>query len=288
MPSLFHRTHLALTLLLLSGVSLLVARDVNLLVEWWLEPLATASLQPTAKPAPSLEPLPLVLGPLARVLGLPDKLRERVIPATPEGNEPVPNTLGLRLLGTLLGEPTFTSFAAVSESPSQRSHSVWMGSTLHGAQVVAIERTRVLVLNAGRLESIGPGEDVDPRARQPAQPSAPHPLVRQVGPNQYELSRQQVNDSLAHLEELSMQVRVVPAFSNGEARGFKLFSIRPNSLFAQLGLSNGDVLRRINGLSLDSAERVLELYTRLREAPRIEMEVERAGQVVHQTYTIQN
>ncbi len=60
--------------------------------------------------------------------------------------------------------------------------------------------------------------------------------------------------------------RVVPAVKNGKPDGFKLYAIRPSSVYAKLGLQNGDTLQSINGFDLTSADKALEVYTKLREA----------------------
>jgi general secretion pathway protein C len=53
-------------------------------------------------------------------------------------------------------------------------------------------------------------------------------------------------------------------------------------------MRNGDVLRRINGFTLDDPTRALEAYNHLRSASRIELEIERDGQPVKKTYTVEN
>ena len=51
-----------------------------------------------------------------------------------------------------------------------------------------------------------------------------------------------------------------------QAHGFKLYAIRPSSVYAKIGLTNGDTLSAINGLELTTADKALEVYTKLREA----------------------
>jgi general secretion pathway protein C len=80
--------------------------------------------------------------------------------------------------------------------------------------------------------------------------------------------------------------RVVPAMKNGKPEGFKMYAIRPTSAFAKLGLSNGDTLTSINGFELNSADRALEVYTKLREATSLELEVTRRGKPVTLKYNI--
>ncbi|MBM7114172.1 type II secretion system protein GspC [Archangium primigenium] len=273
----------ALALLCALCASAVLALSLNAVVEAWLQPPPPSVDRVLRAPPPRQEalPTPLALVPLRRYLGLPEKLRQEVIPA-PEASADIPTRTDLRLLGTLRGS---VSFASVLESASQRTRSVWLGEEFDGARVTAIERTRVLLSRDGRLEAIAV-PPVSVAAPAPSSPRGAESSIRQVGPGAYEISRQEVTHSLANLGQVAMQARVVPAFREGVAQGFKLFSIRPDSLFTRLGLRNGDILRRINGLDLSSVEHALEIFPRLREASRFELEVERDGQVMRSTYTV--
>ncbi len=84
-----------------------------------------------------------------------------------------------------------------------------------------------------------------------------------------------------------MQARIVPSFKNGQANGFKLFSIRPDSLYSKIGIQNGDVIQRINGYDMNSPDKALEAYTKLRNAGALDLTVERNGQSTSYHYAIQ-
>jgi general secretion pathway protein C len=270
-----------LTLLCVACACGALAFALNSVADAWLQPPPPSPDRLVQKAPPRREelPTPLALVPLRRYLGLPEKVRQEVLPAPEEAHRVAPRA-DLRLLGTMLG--TY-SLASVFDSPSQRTRSLWMGQDFDGARVVAIERTRVLLSRGDQLEVI-----TDQAVRQRAEPRlrTADTTLEQLGPETYELSRQEVNHALANINEIALQARIVPAFQDGVAKGFKVFSIRPDSLFTRLGLRNGDILRRINGLSLGGVEQALEAYTRLRDASRIELEVERDGQVLHPTYTV--
>lgn len=92
--------------------------------------------------------------------------------------------------------------------------------------------------------------------------------------------------AFSNLDEVTRQARVVPSFREGQSQGFKLFSIRPHSLFAKLGLVNGDVLKRINGLSLQTPETALEAFASLHEAQHFNLDLERGGVPIHKTYKV--
>src|SRR5690606_3564713 len=110
-------------------------------------------------------------------------------------------------------------------------------------------------------------------------PNVDEPEIRKVAENTYEISREDVESQLSNLSALATQARVIPNFKDGKANGFKIFSIRPGSIYQKLGLKNGDVIRKINGYQMDSPEKALEIYAKLKESPRIEVELERRGSV---------
>ncbi len=56
---------------------------------------------------------------------------------------------------------------------------------------------------------------------------------------------------------LIRQARIVPATKDGESAGFKFYGIRPDSLPKQLGIKNGDLLRKIDDTPLTSIDSVM-------------------------------
>ena len=75
-----------------------------------------------------------------------------------------------------------------------------------------------------------------------------------------------------------MQARIVPAFKDGAGAGLQalLASARTPST-RRSASQNGDVIKRINGFDLNSPEKALEVYSKLKEATRIDIEIERNG-----------
>jgi general secretion pathway protein C len=73
-------------------------------------------------------------------------------------------------------------------------------------------------------------------------------------------------------------MRIVPDYQNGKHEGIKLFGIRPCSLFACVGLRNGDIVHTINGLGLTAPGRALEASEKLRSASRFVLDLTRRGQ----------
>ncbi len=119
---------------------------------------------------------------------------------------------------------------------------------------------------------------VDPFATQLGGTS--DPIVDQiikVDDFHYAIPRTVVDQILANPMAMARGARVVPALSMGKTEGFKLYAIRPTSVFAKLGFSNGDLVREINGFALDGPDKMLEVYTKLRDATSLEIALTRRG-----------
>ena len=79
---------------------------------------------------------------------------------------------------------------------------------------------------------------------------------------------------------LSAGARVVPSIKNGHPNGFKLYAIRPASIYAKIGFMNGDTVHSVNGLPLTTPEATMEAYTKLKGASKMTVALTRRGQSV--------
>jgi general secretion pathway protein C len=209
---------------------------------------------------------------------------------------PVRSSLHGVLIGTAIAEPAKYSLCQITNPDVNETQVYAIGEKYQGARIYAIEKERVLVDNNGVNEyidnsaaaapNIGVTPLVPPPPGQPAQ-AAGGEGVRQLSENQYVVARSEINNALTNLSDLATKARIVPSFKNGVANGFKLFSIVPDSLYAKIGVQNGDVIRRINGYEMNSPDKALEIYQKLRDANRIEVEIERRGETIRKSYSIE-
>jgi type II secretory pathway component PulC len=110
--------------------------------------------------------------------------------------------------------------------------------------------------------------------------------IKVIDPTHYEVMRALLDAVLSDPMSVAKGARVVPAMTNGKATGFKLYAIRPSSLFAKLGFTNGDTLEKINGYALDSADKALEVYSKVHDAAKLDVEIVRRGKPVTLTFAI--
>ncbi|NTX04221.1 MULTISPECIES: type II secretion system protein GspC [Myxococcus] len=300
MELFFRKYFWTVNLLFVLLVALLAAKTVNLFVESAISPVPTsgaaARAPANARPAQSALALP-DMEQLSRVTGIkiPEPevaVAEPTAPQVDPNAAPVKSGLRVKLLGTLVAGNPDWSFASIQDMVTQRSQTYMVGNALQGATVLEIERERVIVLNGGRKEFIDGNPGDGAQAFTPPTPpvaqanTASTSGIRAVSDNEYEVPRAEIDKTLNNLNDVAMQARIVPAFKDGQAVGFKLFSIRPDSIYSKIGVQNGDVIRRINGFDLNSPEKALEVYSKMKDSSRIEIEIERNGAPIRKSYNV--
>lgn len=307
MELLFKRHFWVVHLLFIFLVMILAARTGNAFLESALMPLPSGGRAKVTRPK-QVDPL-AALNPerLSKLTGLPlPKEPEVTVPTVPTvdlNSPPVRSSLRVKLLGTLLAALPEYSVASIQDVVTLKSQTYMIGDKIQTAEILEIERSRVIVLNNNRREYIDgtPGDGSAVAYAPPPMPVVPAvtarggdappsvalgTTIKAIGENDYEIPRAEIDKTLSNLNDVAMQARIVPAFKDGVAQGFKLFSIRPDSIYTKIGIQNGDVIKRINGYDLNSPEKALEIYSKLKEASRIDIEVERNGASVKKTYNV--
>lgn len=128
--------------------------------------------------------------------------------------------------------------------------------------------------------SLPPGYDPNAQANADALAAAIDKGVRKRSDTHYELQRSVVDMILANPMAAAKGARIVPSIKNGQPNGFKMYAIRPSSIYAKIGFANGDTVHSINGMAIDSADKALEVYTKVRSAKSIKLDITRRGKPI--------
>jgi len=130
-----------------------------------------------------------------------------------------------------------------------------------------------------------PAWSTDPDEREDLD-TALRSRIRKIDDTHYEIKSSLVDRILLNPMAVAKGARVVPSVKDGKPNGFKLYAIRPASLYLLIGLQNGDTVESVNGQLLDSADKALDVYTTLRSAKRIELGLIRRGKPLALTIKI--
>ncbi len=190
------------------------------------------------------------------------------------------------LVATIASTNPENSFAMIENSEKKIGLYEISQEYQPGVSIVAVVRHKVFLNNQGRIECMFHGEEPEKKAKTEAKEEGGDG-VRKVDENTYVISQDEKMRQLENLNQLATQARIVPSFKNGQSNGFRIYSIKSGSLFQKIGLKNGDVLQNVNGMEINSPEKALEIYSKLKEESRIRLDVLRRGQKTSMDYTFQ-
>jgi len=213
--------------------------------------------------------------------------------APPEELTPQPiqlPPLRVRLVGTIVGEPDDS--LAVIEDLGTKEQRLYHLQDIVGtdAKLIEVARNEVTFLRGSVHETLtvqeeGPsGQPVMPQTMPPT-PS--RPTQPAVGANSWVLDRQEVASVLDNLPQLLTKARVVPNLGpDGKNDGFRVVSISPASFYERIGLRNGDVIQRINGIEVKDPQTFMQVFTQLKDESNISLDLLRNNQKESFNYEI--
>ncbi len=180
--------------------------------------------------------------------------------------------VALVLAGTLAVRDPKSGLAIIGET-AQAARLYTAGNALPGGvRLYEVYADRVVLERDGALETLplphllsgnGPG----PRASLPGNSAEPA-----------------LGDSVQRLvaqgpEVIGEVLRPMPAYANGQLKGFRVYAGRDRRKFAQLGLQPGDLVTQVNGVPLGDAQKGMEILRTLGNAATANVTIERGGNV---------
>lgn len=165
-----------------------------------------------------------------------------------------------------------------------------------------VERCRVVVQNQGRREELRletlaacaeGGIASVPRNSTPVAPAARGRAalggaVERLAENRFAVPRAEVANAAANPAALFSQARILPRYDQGKMVGVQLNAIRPGSLFAQVGIQDGDVVTQVNGVTVATPEDSQRLLNEFASGNALNVTVTgRDGQVRQLEYVAQ-
>jgi general secretion pathway protein C len=197
----------------------------------------------------------------------------------------VATKLPLRLLGTAAANLDARSRAAIEDQKSRKHMIVAVGDRLEGhsrVTVTGIERTRVILDNAGQPEELLLHED-DPKRRP-----APKRQSRQAQRKPPRKNPANLNDRLKALSgddgqgisRILSSARIVPHYEDGKMQGMKVDAIKADSMFEKIGFQNGDIITEVNGIVIDRLEATSAIFDEFAKAESIVTAVRRGNEAL--------
>lgn len=208
-------------------------------------------------------------------------------PAAAVQAAPVTAPTELLLLGTVVGSFRET-FALVRHTTRQEERVFRLGDQVFDAgRLVDVSKEQAfIVINNKKVELLTP---MTPPVAAPAQA---HPAGTQAaavanqGNGNFVIDQRALNASLDNPAQAMTDARLLPSQKDGKVEGFRATEVKPNGVFAMIGIKNGDILQRLNDFPMDAPDKALQSFIALKGQNRLKLDLIRDGQPVTFNYDI--
>lgn len=205
----------------------------------------------------------------------------------------VASPLNAKLKGVFAGLPPFPAFAILNFDGKDQPVKVGT-EILPGAKLESVFPRHVLVIRNGAVEKIE--FESDARAATPGMAMA----VPQLAPrlpalaSQFRLNVQSVNQNTTALSRGELQSALqdprqltnVGRVQDNPGGGVSVQEAPPGSLLQKLGMLDGDVIRSLNGVPVNSQADLMRLYQHFGQVGQVKVDGLRAGTPLQLNYNI--
>lgn len=191
-------------------------------------------------------------------------------------------SIPIKLIGTVAGTPSYAY--AIIEDPFQRGEKIFRvdDTIAPGVKLAEIYRNMIVITRDGVREEIRHATEewylkmarqlrqsaVDlfsPEGGPVSSTSPERNNSGSVGVAQGDYNNKDGSIQLSKgMSRLLTQAQLVQQIAGGESEGFMIHSIESDSLYARIGLEDGDVIAGINGLDLKEPRDASDIYQTLK------------------------
>ncbi len=211
-------------------------------------------------------------------------------------NRPVLTSLSWQLIGTIVHFNELKSVATL-KATGNKIYSLLIGEEIEKqAEITKIERGKVTFKNLKnkKMEFVEIKDEnksnFDKYRPQKGQTitSSPKPGKSSAKKKTIKFSRTDITKQLDRFNEIIQEANASPFTRQGsdEVVGFRINWIKPGSFFEKLGLGTGDIIKEVDGETVNNPQKALELWQKLKDSDNVNITIENNGQDKQLEYQI--
>jgi general secretion pathway protein C len=185
------------------------------------------------------------------------------------------------LIGTSVGSFRET-FALVRHTTKNEERVFRLGEMVFDAGRLTEVRkeSAFIVVNGKKVELLTPMTPPvsSSPGQQPSGITQTAAAVARTGAGSFVIDQRALNATLDNPAQAMSDARLLPSQKDGKVEGFRASEVKPNGLFAMIGIKNGDVLLRLNDFPMDSPDKALQSFIALKGQNRLKLDIIRDGQ----------
>ena len=196
-----------------------------------------------------------------------------------------------KLKGTVVGSEEFT-FCIIEDRSKRKDDLYQKGDKIQDMEVNEIMADSVILIRGAEkivLYINEKGEETKTKDRTVVTASLTvpdFPSLENPSPNKWILSKEDLLRATSNVSQIMSGLKIKPNFSAGKMEGFRIDDIDDGSIALKMGIKKGDVVKKINGETIDSPKKIFEFYRNLERSNLIQLEVGRGDSTETLTYEI--
>ena len=100
------------------------------------------------------------------------------------------------------------------------------------------------------------------------------------------ISRSEMMQKIKNIDEAMKGLIVSHYRVNGKMVGYRMKKVRNSNILYKFGVRSGDIIKRINGHSINSTEKLMKLWRNVKTETKINLDIERRGNPLKLDYNI--
>lgn len=214
-----------------------------------------------------------------------------------------PSSLEIKLQSTIVLQDSIKSLASVSVRGNKKVLSLRVGEKITNlATIGKIGRLKVILKNlkTGNCEYI---EKVDKKFTKISskskykihQPKEGKKLMKSQkrdgitnDGNDYSIKKSIRDEMLTNIDEVLSQAEALQIKNPDGSLAFKMTNIVPGSIYSNLDIQNGDIIKSINGKNIKAVNELLNLFGKIKTIDSFQIGVSRNGSDITKNYTFEN
>lgn len=191
----------------------------------------------------------------------------------------------LSLLGTATGSPR-TSFVLIRRNSSNEERVFKLGEKIFDLGTLSAIKKETAEIRSGSQLITLRTPSAPAESAKPAQPATTTGVAQALPGGSGIIDQRALNAALDNIGQAMTDARLLPSVKDGKVEGFKVSEVKPQGVFAAVGLKNGDILVKINEFPIDSPEKAIQSFVTLKGQNRIKLDLIRDGAPITLAYDI--
>jgi general secretion pathway protein C len=190
----------------------------------------------------------------------------------------------LTLKGTLFTR-SLNPLAIIEDAGSEQIIMYELGDDINGLRIMRIRRGEITLSSQGEEYKLSfPDGGVFQNATPVNKDEKWYHIAREG--NTIITNRETISGAISRVRDIMRNVKIRPYSANGKKCGIAVTAFNEEGILKEMGIKQGDIIKSVNGLTLNSPYQIFSAYRKLRGKDELAVEIIRKNNPLLLTYRV--